>query len=1402
MSPQDRTHLRLRCGIGPGDNSGTLSVTFDGRATGHDLAQALQQRGYTQAGVWIDGVWIDPEAPLQHQGIQDGAVLGHQQHPIGPGLYLAAVAGEHVGSFWEIGDRQFVIGRAPQSNVVLSPDDISRCQATIERDPNSTCISDHGSVHPTTLNGSVVRGRAVVRPGDLVGIANEQFVVVDIAADERLPKSLAVGGQQVVSRRLRPPLPPIDTTVNTPSKPRLRSIPDTPLWHSLLAAIPMFAFFLISGRNPWLLPVLLISPVAYAGFGVVRRRRIEAENLAVEEQYAADCLDFETRCAGIAQTMSKQRRDAALPALVPALHATGRHVRIWEASLDDPLFLSCIVGLADLPIELTVVGDPPGHQARLHAVPMRVDLQADNLGIVGPMRHGHRVARHVMISLATTHAPADARIWVLAPDDADHWDQVAGWLPHCTSSPQHRGGRVATTSKRRVAVLRQLLTAMDDRATGGAYRGHDVVFLDRPEAMEDVDVSRLVEEGQGVGITLVVCSPTVPHGTTANLRLAEVGCHGVLESKRFPRIERIALQSLSIATASTSAAALAGLRINSASDRQPNRKTRLTDLVGLPNPTAEAVCDRWSTPSAGLIATIGDAAGETKTVDLVADGPHAMIGGATGSGKTEFLKTLFASLLIENHPDDLSIVFVDFKGGVDFENLRGLPHVLDLATNQDPAGFARTVALLSAEVQRRQRKLIEAEVTDIRSYHEQRRAKPDAAAPMPRLLLVIDEFAELLDSEVGKANLSELVSVARVGRALGIHLLLLTQVVDHKLPTHIDANTTLRICMRASAATSKTVLGSDLAAHIAKDQPGQGYVVAGDGPAMSFQTARVAGPRPGQSTLDLRPPVVAALTELPTQPIEYAEAKQGEPAFNDTDLAAICHALADATIATGWRAPAVPWPAGLPQRLVDHGTDGRQIDIDPRPICVEAGSLGLGLADLPDQQMQHAIALHPSDDCILFLGENATELTDQLAATAVRLAESHSPAELHIAGIALDNEGLDELALLPHCMGVASNNSSKASRLIRTIAQQVGDRRLAHARGANTAPESARVVLLVAGFDRLMARGAEPDPCLAPLRALVASVAGTGVQILISGTPTIAERLGTTVRKRFVFDALRRNDPDMSMDGRCIDLRTQAPVQMLRLAASAAQESEVRNERIRKVANAVCVAGPERVVDVPWPMPLELAPEQPGIKGHELFVGVDTESGEWIRWRRRSAAAVLPVVGRRQCGRTEALRSISHLNRRRFTTVVLDHLGESELVASGNHVVTDGSACIDLMASIDGPVLLLIDNARAIDDPAPILAAIDRPDTMCVVTGAQPLLGGIGRTVRFDTALVLAPERRRDASPILAALPDELIEGRAGRGVFVGADGAIGVQMASAPGTAASLPSRSAGPMAPVSVGE
>ena len=276
-------------------------------------------------------------------------------------------------------------------------------------------------------------------------------------------------------------------------------------------------------------------------------------------------------------------------------------------------------------------------------------------------------------------------------------------------------------------------------------------------------------------------------------------------------------------------------------------------------------------------------------VDLVRDGPHGLVGGTSGSGKTEFLKTLFCGLALNNHPDDLSIVIVDFKGGVDHEAVKPLPHVIDVATNLDIEQFKRTIVLLKAESMRRQDLLASAGASNVDSYRLARANKPELPA-LPRLLVVVDEFGELLASEGGREQLKELESITRIGRALGLHLLLVTQNFDGNLPAQIDANAGMRVCLRVQKpAHSKAVLDSGVAATIADRNVGRAYARFHGRELIEFQTARVAGRRrdlAGSTT-----PLTARLVPFSLLSAAPPESRPEDVPVEETDMYVILQSI-------------------------------------------------------------------------------------------------------------------------------------------------------------------------------------------------------------------------------------------------------------------------------------------------------------------------------------------------------------------------------------------------------------------------------------------------------------------------------------------------------------------------------
>ncbi|GAB4083681.1 hypothetical protein GCM10028784_03110 [Myceligenerans cantabricum] len=380
-------------------------------------------------------------------------------------------------------------------------------------------------------------------------------------------------------------------------------------------------------------------------------------------------------------------------------------------------------------------------------------------------------------------------------------------------------------------------------------------------------------------------------------------------------------------------------------------------LTGGPEPRTGG----WAVP-------LGRTATGTVTWDLVADGPHLLVAGTTGSGKSEVLRALVLGLALQHPPDRLALGLVDFKGGAGLGRLTGLPHVVGQVTDLDAALAARALTGLQAELRRRKVLLGEHGVADI---------APLAPGVLPRLVVVVDEFRALADELPD--FLPGLVRIAAQGRSLGVHLVLATQRPAGAVSTDVRANVTARLALRVTdPLESRDVVGCADAATLPVDRPGRAVLRIGSDAPVVLQCAHTG--RSGATT-PVRRAVPFGRRARPDRSVHPVSAPEPvpapEPAAGTPLPTAGPEPAADlvAAVRSTWADPprhAPLWLPPLPDHVSHAGVAGHAGTGEP--------GLPLALGDLPERQRRTAVHWDPAEGNLAVVGRARSGRSTALAA--------------------------------------------------------------------------------------------------------------------------------------------------------------------------------------------------------------------------------------------------------------------------------------------------------------------------------------------------------------------------------------------------------------------------------------
>jgi S-DNA-T family DNA segregation ATPase FtsK/SpoIIIE len=806
----------------------------------------------------------------------------------------------------------------------------------------------------------------------------------------------------------------------------------------------------------------------------------KAEMMAARREYLRHLAGLRRR---VRETATRQRVGMLYRHPDPnQLWSTASSYRVWERRPADPDF--GVVRLAVGPQTLATPLIPPETRPLDELEPMtagalRRFLDAysvvPDLPVAASLRGFARVflrgagptgeqdarslTRAVICQLATFHAPDDMIVAICAgPDRRAEWEWVK-WLPHnLHPSRTDALGHVRLVASTGPDLERLLEDVIGNRARfGGGAGGHTphvVIVLD------GINLKGATQLDDGIdGVTVLDLDEQPPRLLDRSLLVLEVAHGGgrrVLNTYAMDHEAEVGTPDrLSVEQAEAVARRLSPLRLaamSKSSDTPLSTEMGLAELLGLGDPETFSVSQNWMPrPNRDkLRVPIGlGADGSAIELDLKESaqdgmGPHGLLIGATGSGKSELLRTLVMALAATHSSETLNFVLIDFKGGATFSSLDRLPHTAAVITNlaDELVLVDRMVDAIDGEMIRRQELLRKAgNYASLRDY-EKARAGGAALPPLPSLLVICDEFSELLSAKPDFIDL--FVQIGRLGRSLGVHLLLASQRLEEGRLRGLDTHLSYRIGLRTfSALESRAVLGVPDAYELPRS-PGHGYLKFGTEPLLRFKAAYVSGPlrRAGARAAAGGATAVPQVLEYSTRyipapkPVKPVEQKPEELPAGESVL----DVMVDRLNGQGppahqvWLPPLNQSPA-LDELLGPVVADPTRGLAFANPELHGALQVPIAVIDKPREQLRDVMWLQLAGAAghVAIIGSTLSGKSTALRSMICGLALTHTPAEVQVYCLDFGGGSLTSVRDLPHVGGVSGRLDTVGVR--RTVGE-------------------------------------------------------------------------------------------------------------------------------------------------------------------------------------------------------------------------------------------------------------------------------------------------------------------------------------------------------------------------------
>lgn len=767
-------------------------------------------------------------------------------------------------------------------------------------------------------------------------------------------------------------------------------------------------FALYSGGMMLVSAVMAVWNYKYQGKQMSERMKNRVEKY---NQYIEGAEDKIVKLREKEQRIARQK----CPSIAEQLnYVNDFDARLFERRPEDDDFLSCYLGVGKLEAVNQVVYKKPeyvdvedplmDYPEMLHEkyrysenMPVALELKKKSaVGIIGSRSKLYQLLKNMMMTLAISHYYNDVKFSLLINEEDTAYFKWARWLQNINQGTTGKRN-IGYNEKSRGQLLEFLYTTLSERegaGAGGNFGTHYVVFAYRSADLCAHPINKYFKKAQSLGFTFLFFEEYpefLNKDCETRIFLSSENFTGYIQDAR--NGEQI--QHFSYPHISMEEVEKAALKMSCVYVEEANLESRLTknitlyELLHISAASQLNLRQRWeeSRIYESMAAPLGVKSGdEMVCLDLHEKfhGPHGLVAGTTGSGKSEILQSYILSMATLFHPYEVGFIIIDFKGGGMVNQFRNLPHLNGAITNIDGKQIDRSLMSIRAELLKRQELFAQHEVNHIDEYIKLFKAGK-AEKPLPHLILIVDEFAELKSEQ--PEFMKELISTARIGRSLGVHLILATQKPAGVVNDQIWSNSNFKLCLRVQTKEdSNEVLKSPLAAEIR--EPGRAYLQVGNNEIfLLFQSGYSGAVIPREDLGDMKAFTISKV-DLGGNRIPIYEQKRPENDSDITQLDALVECIADYCKENKiQKLPDIclpPLSEHIPYSLEDYHAGTTDV------------SIPFGYYDNPSRQLQEITELNLTQNNVLITGATQSGKTNLLQVIIRAVTDLYTPESVNI----------------------------------------------------------------------------------------------------------------------------------------------------------------------------------------------------------------------------------------------------------------------------------------------------------------------------------------------------------------------------------------------------------------------